>query len=194
MLDQDPTQHSAAVCSSHPSQVKETTLVGPQIVLTVLEGDQQVLMQDPDTWRLEWVGGLLHAEVGDPSGQLLQGFKAILEQFQGDSGGGEGGIGQTHLPKGSHHEGVWTSRESTKCHTRVGQLWSPRYSEGCTPRKDEKAANPCGNYLHKRFDKRDNAAFLRSVNRQTDVHGTRLNRRKGFVFWGEGAVRGPAQV
>ena len=85
------TQRSTAVCSSHPSQVKETALVGAQIVLAVLERGQQVLQQDPDPWCLERVGGCLHAEVGDPRGQLLQGSKAVLEQFQGDGGSGQWG-------------------------------------------------------------------------------------------------------
>ena len=88
------TQRSTAVCSSHPSQVKETALVGAQIVLAVLERGQQVLQQDPDPRCLEWVGGRFHSKVGNPRGQLLQGSKAVLEQFQGDGGGGP--IHQTH--------------------------------------------------------------------------------------------------
>ena len=71
------------------SQVKKTSLVGAQVVLAVLKRGEQVLQQDPDPWCLEWVGGRLHTEVGDPRGQLLQGSKAVLEQFQGDGGSGQ---------------------------------------------------------------------------------------------------------
>ena len=35
--EKDQMQHSAAFCSSHPSQVKKTPLVGAQVVLAVLE-------------------------------------------------------------------------------------------------------------------------------------------------------------
>ena len=89
--EEDLMQHSAAVCSSHPSESKETTLVGAKVVLTVLERDQQVLKQDPDTWRLERVRGRLDTEIGDLRGQLLQGSKAVLKQFQVDAGSGEWG-------------------------------------------------------------------------------------------------------
>ena len=82
-------QHPAALCSIHPSQVKETSLVGAQVVLAMLKRGQQVLKQDPDPCCLERVGGCLHTEVGDPRGQLLQGSKAVLKQFQGDSGSGQ---------------------------------------------------------------------------------------------------------
>ena len=45
--EKDLVQHCAAERSSHPSQVKETPLVGAQVVLAVLERGQQVLQQDP---------------------------------------------------------------------------------------------------------------------------------------------------
>jgi hypothetical protein len=73
------------------SGVKQTAFVGAKVVFAVLEGDQRVLKQDPDPRCLEWVGGRLHTEVGDPCGQLLQGSKAVLEQFQGDGDGGQWG-------------------------------------------------------------------------------------------------------
>jgi len=33
----------------------------------------------------------IHPQVGDPCGELLQGSKAVLEQFQRDGGSGERG-------------------------------------------------------------------------------------------------------
>ena len=40
-----------------------------------------------------WVGVLcgIHPQVGDPCAELLQGSKAVLEQFQGDGGSGQWG-------------------------------------------------------------------------------------------------------
>ena len=73
------------------SQVKETALIGAQVVLAVLEASQQVLKQDPDPRCVEWVRRRRHAKVGDTRGQLLQGSKAVLEQFQGGDGGGQWG-------------------------------------------------------------------------------------------------------
>ena len=72
-------------------QVEGTGRVDPKIVLALLKGHQQFLKQDPDPWRLGRVLCGIHPEVGDPCGELLQGSKTVLEQFQGDGGSGEWG-------------------------------------------------------------------------------------------------------
>ena len=47
-----------------------------------------------------WVGVLcgIHPQVGDTCGELLQGSKAVLEQFQGDGGSGQRGLFADRLP------------------------------------------------------------------------------------------------
>ena len=68
-----------------------TSRVSAKVVLALLQGDQEFLQQDPDSWCLGRVLRGIHPEVGDPCGELLQGSKAVLEQFQGDGGSGQWG-------------------------------------------------------------------------------------------------------
>ena len=68
------------------SKIWMTRRIGAKVVLALLKGDQEFFQQDPDPWCLSRVCSGIHAEVCDARGELLNGSKAVLEEFKRDGG------------------------------------------------------------------------------------------------------------